>query len=177
MKLAEKHIRREGLADRLLDKDTRFIRPKETDLIALLETGTIDYIFLYRSVASQHGLLFITLPDVINLKNPGYSERYGTVSVEISGKRPGEKIVKRGAPIVYGITIPSNSPSPGLAGRCRRISKCKWGGLRGRPILPKRSPRATQSPTCSRTLDGWRWPYIERMVLPSASTWRRITTP
>jgi molybdate/tungstate transport system substrate-binding protein len=117
MKLAEKHFRSEGMADRLLEKDTRFIRPKETDLIALLETGTVDYIFLYRSVAQQHGLRFIALPDEINLRNPAYSGIYGSVSVEISGKRPGEKIVKQGAPMVYGITIPSSSPSPGLASR------------------------------------------------------------
>ena len=115
MKLAEKYFRQEGLAGRLLEKDNRFIRPKETDLIALLETGTLDYIFLYRSVAQQHGLLFVTLPDGINLKSPEYAESYGSVSVKISGKKPGEKIVKRGAPMVYGITIPSNSPSPALA--------------------------------------------------------------
>jgi molybdate/tungstate transport system substrate-binding protein len=115
MKLAEKYFLQEGLAARLLEKDTRFIRPKETDLLALLETGTIDYIFLYRSVAQQHGLSFITLPDGINLKDPGHADLYATVSVEISGKRPGEKIVKKGAPMVYGITIPANSPSPELA--------------------------------------------------------------
>ncbi len=115
MKLAEKYFRIDGLAGRLLEKDRRFIRPKETDLLALLETGTIDYIFLYRSVAQQHGLRFITLPDGINLKDPGYADSYAAVSVEISGRKPGEKIVKRGAPMVYGITIPSNSPNPDLA--------------------------------------------------------------
>ncbi len=117
MKLAEKHYGESGLAGRLLEKDNRFIRPKETDLLALLETGTIDYIFLYRSVAQQHELEFLILPDEVNLKNPGFTDIYGAVSVEISGKKPGEKIVKRGAPMVYGITIPANSPSPELAQR------------------------------------------------------------
>ncbi len=115
MKLAGEYYGESGLAARLLEKDRRFIRPKETDLLALLETGTIDYIFLYRSVAQQHGLEFLILPDEVNLKNPGFTDLYGTVSVEISGKKPGERIVKRGAPMVYGITIPSNSPSPELA--------------------------------------------------------------
>ena len=115
MKLAEKHYGESGLAARLLEKDNRFIRPKETDLLALLETGTIDYIFLYRSVAQQHGLSFLVLPDEVNLKSPGFADVYGTVSVKISGKKPGEKIVKRGAPMVYGITIPSNSPRPDFA--------------------------------------------------------------
>jgi molybdate/tungstate transport system substrate-binding protein len=117
MKLAEKYYADSGLAGRLLEKDRRFIRPKETDLLALLETGVVDYIFLYRSVAKQHGLPFLALPDGVNLKNPEFTEMYGSVSVEISGKRPGEKIVKRGAPMVYGITIPSNAPNPELARR------------------------------------------------------------
>jgi molybdate/tungstate transport system substrate-binding protein len=115
MRLAGKHYGVEDLAGRLLDKDTRYIRPKETDLLALLETGTIDYIFLYRSVAQQHGLPYLVLPDEINLKSPDHASLYGTVSVEVSGKRPGEKIVKKGAPMVYGITIPANSPDPDLA--------------------------------------------------------------
>jgi molybdate/tungstate transport system substrate-binding protein len=115
IRLAEKYYGESGLAERMLAKDNRFMRPKETDLLALLETGTVDYIFLYRSVAQQHGLPFMILPDEINLKDPRFTETYGSVSVEISGKVPGEKIVRRGAPMVYGITIPSNSPSPQLA--------------------------------------------------------------
>jgi len=117
MKLAEKHYGSSGLAGLLFEKDNRFIRPKETDLLSLLETGTIDYIFLYRSVAQQHCLEYLVLPDEVNLKNPEFTDMYGSVSVEISGKKPGEKIVKTGAPMVYGITIPANSRSPGLAHR------------------------------------------------------------
>jgi molybdate/tungstate transport system substrate-binding protein len=33
----------------------------------------------------------------------------------VSGKEPGTFITKSGAPMVYGVTIPSNSPSPDLA--------------------------------------------------------------
>ncbi len=114
-RLAEEHYGRSGFADSLLTKDQRYIRPKETDLLALLEASAIDYLFIYRSVASQHGLKYLTLPDEINLKDPSLAERYGSVSVEISGKEPGSRIVKRGAPMVYGVTIPNNSPNPELA--------------------------------------------------------------
>mgnify|MGYP001828686595 CR=1 FL=1 len=113
--LAEEFYGVEGLADRLLAKDHRFIRPKETDLLPLLETHAIDYIFLYRSVADQHGLNALLLPDEINLKSAAFADRYATATVEVSGKKPGEKIVKTGAPMVYGVTIPHNSPSPELA--------------------------------------------------------------
>jgi molybdate/tungstate transport system substrate-binding protein len=53
--LAQKHYNIPGLAEKLTAKD-KYIRPKETDLLALLEAGEIDYVFIYRSVASQHGL-------------------------------------------------------------------------------------------------------------------------
>lgn len=115
MRLAERHYGLPGLADRMLAKDTRFIRPKETDLLALLETGSIDYIFLYRSVAGQHGLRQVSLPPEINLGDPAFSGLYATVSVEVTGAEPGTTIVHRGAPMVYGVTIPGNAPSPDLA--------------------------------------------------------------
>ena len=115
MRLSEIHYGMTGLADGLLGKDTRHIRPKETDLIALLESGTIDYIFLYRSVAQQHGLDYLVLPGEINLADLEMADFYEKVSVKISGKKPGHWIVKKGAPMVYGVTIPSNAPHPEIA--------------------------------------------------------------
>jgi molybdate/tungstate transport system substrate-binding protein len=52
---------RPGLADSLLGKDTEYIRPKEVDLVALISSGVIDYMFQYRSVAIQHGFPFLEL--------------------------------------------------------------------------------------------------------------------
>ena len=115
IKLAEKFYGKQGLAEKLLSKDLKYLRPKEVDLLALLETGEIDYIFLYRSVAEQHGLNRILLPDEINLKDPALSDLYGTVSVEVTGRKPGARILKTGAPMVYGITIPRNAPNPSAA--------------------------------------------------------------
>ncbi|NIA15732.1 MAG: extracellular solute-binding protein [Nitrospiraceae bacterium] len=114
-KLAEKHYARQGLAERLLAKDQRYIRPKETDLLALLETYAIDYLFIYRSVAEQHQLECVLLPDEVNLKDPKLADLYRSVTVEVSGKKPGEVIVKRGEPMVYGLTIPKNAPNPEAA--------------------------------------------------------------
>ncbi|MBU8923364.1 MAG: substrate-binding domain-containing protein, partial [Bacteroidales bacterium] len=115
MRLAEMHYGIHGLAEGLLEKDKRHIRPKETDLIALLESGTIDYIFLYRSVAEQHGLDFIILPSEINLADLEMAGFYEKASVKISGIKPGYWIVKKGAPMVYGVTIPLNAPHPEIA--------------------------------------------------------------
>jgi molybdate/tungstate transport system substrate-binding protein len=115
MKLAEKFYNRPGLADRMLAKDQRYIRPKEVDLLALLETGELDYMFIYRSVAEQHKLRYILLPDEINLKKTQLSDLYKTASVRITGNTPGTFITKFGEPIVYGVTIPKNAPNRELA--------------------------------------------------------------
>ena len=114
-KLAEKYYKQNGMSDKLLKKDENNIRPKEVDLLALLESGNVDYIFLYRSVAEQHKLKYIVLPDDINLKNPEFTSMYNSVSVEINGKKPGEMITQKGEPMVYGVTMPKDAPHKEIA--------------------------------------------------------------
>ena len=115
IKLAEKFYNSDGLADKMLAKDQKYIRPKEVDLLALLETGELDYMFIYRSVAEQHKLKYILLPDEINLKKTKFRDLYKSASVEITGSKPGTFITKFGEPIVYGVTIPKNAPNRELA--------------------------------------------------------------
>ena len=113
--LAEKFYNRPGLVGKMLAKDRRYIRPKEVDLLALLEVGELDYVFTYRSVAEQHKLRIITLPDKVNLKKEEFEDFYKTASVCLTGKKPGTFITKTGAPIVYGVTIANNAPNRKLA--------------------------------------------------------------
>ena len=112
--LAEKYYKVPNLAGKLQNKD-RHIRPKETDLLALLEAGEIDYLFIYRSVAAQHGLNMISLPDEINLKSSAFAKLYSTATVKLSGKTPGQFIIRQGEPMVYSVTIPKNAPNPKAA--------------------------------------------------------------
>lgn len=114
VELAESYYNKK-IAKTILDKDQKYIRPKEVDLLALLESNTIDYIFLYKSVAVQHGLKYIALPQEINLSNIAMEELYKTVSVEVKGKTPETVISMTGEPMVYGLTIPKNAPNPKLA--------------------------------------------------------------
>ena len=109
--LAERYYNRPGLTALMLAKDRRYIRPKEVDLLALLEVGELDYIFTYRSIARQHKLGILLLPDEINLKRPGFADLYRTASVCLTGKSPGTFVTKVGGPIVYGVTIPSSAPN------------------------------------------------------------------
>lgn len=116
--LAEKHYNRSGLFQ-LLDeaRPMKNIRPKEVDLLALLDVRELDYVFIYRSVAEQHHYSYIVLPDEINLKSTAHESFYQEASVEITGSKPGEMIVRKGAPIIYGITIPRSVQSPQWAAR------------------------------------------------------------
>jgi molybdate/tungstate transport system substrate-binding protein len=113
--LSEKYYKTKGLADRLKQKDQAFIRPKEVDMLALLESKAIDYMFIYSSVAKQHQLSFLKLPDEINLGNPAFTDFYATASVELSGKSKNDKIIQKGEPMIYGISILKNAPNRALA--------------------------------------------------------------
>ena len=146
IKLAEDFYKLPELATNLLDKDNNLIRPKETDLIALLETHTVDYIFLYRSVAEQHHLNYLILPDEINLKNPEMEALYSTATTEISGKTPGEKTTLKGEAMVYGVCMLKNAPNKIAAATFMKFLLNKDGGLKimeqnGQPVfvvdLPK----------------------------------------
>jgi len=109
--LAEKYYQVPGLYEKLKTGcPARNVRPKETDLIALLEAGELDYVFIYKSVAMQHHMPFVNLPVNINLASSKYAGFYKQVGIKISGKTPGSFIVKKGKPMVYGITIPKNAP-------------------------------------------------------------------
>ncbi len=110
--LAEKYYNQPGLYEKLQKKcPAKNIRPKETDLMALLESGELDYLFIYRSIAEQHQMPYVILPDQINLKSTAMADYYSQASIKISGKKPGEYIIKKGKPMVYGITICKNGPN------------------------------------------------------------------
>jgi molybdate/tungstate transport system substrate-binding protein len=81
-----------------------FMRSKETDLLAPLESGAYDYLFIYKSVANQHNLKYIELPKEINLGYYEYADNYKKVKLTT-----GDGKTKTGKPIVYGITVPKNA--------------------------------------------------------------------
>ena len=104
LQLAEKYYNVPNLYEEIVNNTNEIIRPKSVDLLALLESGQIDYAFEYRSVAVQHGLNFVDLPDEIDLGHYQYSDFYSQANYTLSN---GVTIV--GEPILYGITIPNNA--------------------------------------------------------------------
>jgi molybdate/tungstate transport system substrate-binding protein len=118
MQLAERYYRQPGLAARLQRAvPPRNVRPKEIDLVALLQTGELDYAFEYESVARGASLGFVPFPDSISLGNMSDSAFYDTAIVRIVGHRPGDSITMRGEPIVYALSIPRRAAHPRLAER------------------------------------------------------------
>ena len=97
---------------KMLEKDNELVRPKETDLLSLMETNSIDYMFQYKSVAEQHHLKYILLSDSVNLGINGLADFYKNASMEIKGKKPGKTMTITGSPMIYGVTMLKNAPNP-----------------------------------------------------------------
>ena len=110
-KLAADYYGKEGLDEFLTAKDLNMMRPKGVDLVALLETKSLDYIIEYKSVCEQHQLDYLNLPGEINLSDPAFEELYNSVAVDITGDRPGETIQIKGGSMIYGVTIIDDAPN------------------------------------------------------------------
>lgn len=72
-----------SIGDTLLERASlRYVRPNATELAALLETGEVDYLFDYESVARQYGFKFVPLPADL------------------------------APPVLYGVSVPRQAPHP-----------------------------------------------------------------
>jgi molybdate/tungstate transport system substrate-binding protein len=92
------------------------VRGASIALLALLESGDLDYAFEYESVIRQHALQFVPLPDSLNLGSEAYAAQYHRVRIELDFQRfASVQPVFEGDVIGYGVTIPTNAPHPDLA--------------------------------------------------------------
>ncbi len=126
MQLAERYYKRPGLAARLrAAASTSNVRPKSADLVALLQTGNLDYAWEYESVARKLGLRFVNLPREVDLGDPTLATTYYVASVDISSPSSGSRsggtshapLVMHGAPIVFGAGVPKDAPHAEAAHR------------------------------------------------------------
>jgi molybdate/tungstate transport system substrate-binding protein len=114
--LAEKYYHKPGLYERLKSGvPPKNIRPKSVELVALLESGELDYIYCYRSIAEEHKLPFLKFPADIDYSDPGKGDFYALAETEVAGNKPGEKLKIKGGAIRYGLTIPASAPNRELA--------------------------------------------------------------
>jgi molybdate/tungstate transport system substrate-binding protein len=92
------------------------LRSSEVDLIALLDSGHLDYCLIYLSNAQQYGFNYIELPDEVNMGSPQHESLYEKVEVVYEHQRFATISLDRtGETIYYGVTIPKNAPNPELA--------------------------------------------------------------
>ena len=115
MKLAEQYYKQPGLADRLVaNSSAHVVRPKEVDLMGLLQTGEIDYAWSYESVAQAAKLPYVTLPRAIDLSDPARTADYARAMVRIPGNSIKDSVTIEGEPILYAFTVPRKAPHKSL---------------------------------------------------------------
>ena len=122
--LAERRYGERGLAARLLAAmPPRYMRPKEADLVALVQAGELDYAFSYRSIAVTTGLHALDLPPEVDLSEPARADEYARATVKLPGvtRAASDSVTMTGAPIIYAFTIPTRAPNPVAAAAFARF--------------------------------------------------------
>ena len=162
LQLAEKQYKLPGLYDQLIaNRPKKNIRPKSVELVSLLKTGNMDYAWEYLSVAVQHGLKYIKLPDEINLGNYKMDGFYKQAKVKVTGKKPGTLMTRTGKSCTYGITIINNAPNREAAEAFLGYLMDPSGGLKvlqemGQPpFIPCRVPTEKMKSQLPSSLHKW----------------------
>ena len=108
--LAEAHYHVPGLEAKVVaNAPPANMRDTETELLAALQLGQLDYLAIYRSDALQHHLKYLDLPAAINLSDPADAATYATA---VAHTKNGDVA---GKPIVYAVTVPSDTEHPDWA--------------------------------------------------------------
>jgi molybdate/tungstate transport system substrate-binding protein len=162
LQLAEMHYNKKGLYETLIaNRPTENIRPQAAELVTLLKAGKMDYAWEYLSVAVQHGLNYVPLPDEINLGNSAHDPFYSRATVQIAGKDNGAKIEKKGSSCTYGVTMLKNSKHQKAAEAFLAYLLNPNGGLNllaemGQPpIVPCRLSSEEMAPLLPDKLSEW----------------------
>lgn len=162
LQLAEKHYKINGLYDKMIaNRPKENIRPKSVELVSLLQTGNMDYAWEYLSVAVQHGLKYIVLPDEINLGNYKYDKFYQQAVVKVTGSKPGTFMDMKGDSVTYGITMIKDAPNKEAAVAFMQYMLDPQGGLKilkdqGQPpFFPCRVPTAKMKESIPVQLQGF----------------------
>lgn len=134
------------------------VRPKETALIALLNSGAIDCTIIYRSVAVEQGLEYVPLSPEVNLAAPELGDLYESVKMVTFADRPDKSVRVSGSSITYGLTVPTDAPHPAVAAEFVDLVLSRKGrsilqecGLK--PLKPRYSRKSIVRPRTFQTAD------------------------
>ena len=120
----------------------------------------MDYAWEYLSVAVQHGLKYMKLPDEINLGNYKFDDLYRQAVVKVTGKKPGTMMDMKGKSITYGVTLIKDAPNREAAVAFLQYLLSPDGGLKvlkemGQPpFIPCRVPNENMKKLLPAELQG-----------------------
>ena len=122
LRLAARHYGDPELERAILARSpARNVRGNAAELAALLETGEVDYIFEYESLALARGFHVLRLPPEIDLGEPARAAHYATAEVRVPGATRADTVTIRGAPIAYALVVPRRAPHPEGARRLAEL--------------------------------------------------------
>jgi molybdate/tungstate transport system substrate-binding protein len=93
-------------SSRMLQNAGNVTAASAADLVSPLESGQIQFLFIYKSAAISQHLGFFQLPSGINFGDPADASYYGQFTYTISSG------IQEGAPIAIFITVPKDSTDP-----------------------------------------------------------------
>jgi molybdate/tungstate transport system substrate-binding protein len=139
--LAEPYYQQPGLAARLASRTPpSLMRGNAAELAALLETGELDYIIEYESLARSHGFRVVALPAAIDLGDARQAAAYARATVRV--KRGRDSVTLTGAPILYGVSIPRQALHRDAGARFLAFLL----GAEGRALLRRGNVDALETP-------------------------------
>lgn len=105
-----------GLSEQLLAR-TAMVVDDVGRLTPLLQSGELDYGFVYRSICIAQDVRFIELDPSINLGSPDADYSAATVTYRKLKAGAPEDVVVRGAPVTWALSIPDRGANGPLARR------------------------------------------------------------
>lgn len=95
-------------------------RPNVRETLTLLESDSVDYVFVYKSDAQQQassGVKYMQLPEELRLSSTAFEPKYKEIKLTQFSDSTNKTQIKTQtlSPIVYGITILTKAPAYGLA--------------------------------------------------------------
>lgn len=100
----------------ILEPLKAILRGSSVRLLSILESGDLDYAFMYQSLSEQYKLDFLKLPAEIALGSDSHKKLARELKVKLAFQRFASVMPEFTChPIQYGITIPQNAPHPELA--------------------------------------------------------------
>ncbi len=96
---------KKNLVDKILQNSSeKNVRPKAAEVANLLESGEIDYAFLYLSEALTRNVKYIKLSDSLNFSNLKLNDFYNEFYIKLKNSTE-----IRGDPIIYAYCVNKNS--------------------------------------------------------------------